>query len=75
MNKIFNILGATIRIDNGFYSVRLGSASKGFYAITPEIRGRTVRELQNLIKELLTVENTSIRSEAQKRITEGSEPQ
>lgn len=52
---VFKIFGIEIRVDqHTHYSARIGNTTKGFYAITPEIRKQTIEACQELIKELLT---------------------
>lgn len=55
----FDILGVKIRLDKGFYSVRLGNTTKGYYAMTPQLRAKTVKTLQDMIKELLSVSGSN----------------
>ena len=55
MSKLFTVLGVEIRIDNDFYSVRLGNITRGFYSITEPLRNNTVKELGKLIHELKQV--------------------
>mgnify|MGYP001062317300 CR=1 FL=1 len=52
MTELFEIFGAEMRIDNGFYSVRLGNTTRGFYTITEAKRKETIETLRRLIEEL-----------------------
>jgi len=52
MNKLFTIFGVEVRLDKDHYSVRLGSCSRGFYALTAQKRRKNIKVLEELLKEL-----------------------